>query len=348
MDTAIDTLLQAARLAPSGDNTQPWNFVASRAENRIQIIGNSARDPSPMNSGNRMTRIAIGAALENMCQTAEINQWNHSVEYGDDSASLWLEQPYQGSDLDPAISERVSNRRTYNRQEASPSLIDQLKENVAPEGDASACWITEDDDRKQLCELIAQADSLMLSNKTIRDAFLEKVRFDQPVDAEVDEGLSLGCLELATAERVGMRAMRWIPDRLLKLGGIKRTLRETAFKLATSASGFCVVMCPSEETPGDYRIGRVFQRAWLEITRQKLASQPMMSLMVLRNIRENGAPSLNQQLGSESIKSLLDRFQSLKPLSGNGAPCAMLRYGFADDPSTRVGRLSIDRMKREN
>ena len=61
-------LLKAAAVAPSGDNTQPWRFEVETS--RIRVIVDPARDPSPMNAGQRMARIAAGAAAENIiaCQ----------------------------------------------------------------------------------------------------------------------------------------------------------------------------------------------------------------------------------------------------------------------------------------
>ena len=48
--TALDTLLQAAILAPSGDNTQPWRFRVDREGQSIlagQVIGTVGGERTP-------------------------------------------------------------------------------------------------------------------------------------------------------------------------------------------------------------------------------------------------------------------------------------------------------------
>ena len=339
MNLAIDTLAESARLAPSGDNTQPWTFAVSHSENRLTIESDPSRDPSPMNAGDRMSRIAIGAAIENVIQTARANNWELDVRYSDSTVDVSLHTASDGTDLEPAIRDRVSNRREYQGTKIPEETIRQMKRAVSAEGGVSARWIVSPDDRARLTRLIGDADALMLSNESIRKAFLDKVRFDQPVNAEVDEGLSLGSLEVSAFQRVALRMMQWIPDHVLQIGGAKRTFRQAASRLASSASGFCVVCGEDTDARSDYGVGQVFQRAWLELTRNDLAVQPMMSLLVLQNIRDNGTELLKQQLGVEGVSNLLDRFNESISLEPGTFPRAMLRFGYAEPPTSRTGRL---------
>lgn len=344
MHTAIDSLLLAARLAPSGDNTQPWDFTVERSENRVTILSNPTRDPSPMNAGDRMSRIAIGAAVENMLQMASANGWEFEVDYTEASVSIRMQQSYEPADLSPTLHDRVSNRRKYDGREVPRQVSETLSQSVAAEALAQANWVTQISERRDLCELIGKADACMLSNEQIRKAFLAKVRFDQPSTAVVDEGLSLGSLELSAAERAGLRMMRWMPNILLQIGGAKKTFRSTALKLARSASGFCVVTSKDDMPRTDYDVGRVLQRSWLSLTELGFAVQPMMSLLVLRNIQDNGSQELKRQLNPQGISDLLSQFSNLPALRDRGMPAAMLRFGYAKPPTARTGRLSIEKM----
>lgn len=76
----MEKLVSAAIAAPSGDNRQPWRFQTDSASGRIAIYLDETRDPSPMNSGQRMARIAIGAAIENILVTAGHNGWQAHLE----------------------------------------------------------------------------------------------------------------------------------------------------------------------------------------------------------------------------------------------------------------------------
>src|SRR4051794_35438247 len=75
MDRSLSPLLATAALAPSGDNTQPWRFVVDRDAGTIALEVDASRDPSPMNVGGRMARIAVGAALENLIREARSRGW---------------------------------------------------------------------------------------------------------------------------------------------------------------------------------------------------------------------------------------------------------------------------------
>lgn len=339
--SALETLREAARLAPSGDNTQPWRIELSPNEHTLHLHLAPERDQSPMNVGQNMARIALGAALENIYQTTAANGWLMEEELLDDSISVRLLDEYEAGTLPPSINERATNRKKFYGKELPQSLYDQLRRSMEPNA-SDVLWIEKLEDRKRLCDLIAEADSIILSAKPVRLAFLEKVRFDQPTFAVVKEGLSLGSLEVTAFERVALRMMRYIPDIVLRTAGGPSMFRKAAHKLATSASGFCIVTSSLESPSREYQSGRVFQRAWLSLTSQQLAAQPMMSLLVLQNIVKNlpqhEIPTINRTRSLELLEQfqkLLDGFSSVP----GKAAVAMLRFGLADRPSVRTGRL---------
>ncbi len=49
--TQLESLVEAATRAPSGDNTQPWRFEIREKSNQILIHLDESRDTSPMNAG---------------------------------------------------------------------------------------------------------------------------------------------------------------------------------------------------------------------------------------------------------------------------------------------------------
>src|SRR5262245_33348691 len=75
----LNMLLAAAVRAPSGDNTQPWRFFVVPSKGLLSILLDEDRDRSPMNAGQRMARIAVGAAVENVLRTASRIGWRVSL-----------------------------------------------------------------------------------------------------------------------------------------------------------------------------------------------------------------------------------------------------------------------------
>src|SRR3954454_19058058 len=116
MDESVEAILNAAILAPSGDNTQPWRFVIDRAAGTIALELDEARDSSPMNSDQRMARIAVGAALENLLRRTASLGWAVELK-GAEGRSLALvrltgkDEDRRPNEVEDVIASRVTNRR---------------------------------------------------------------------------------------------------------------------------------------------------------------------------------------------------------------------------------------------
>ena len=91
----------------------------------------------------------------------------------------------------------------------------------------------------------------------------------------------------------------------------------------------------------DLLVGRAMQRAWLALAAEGLAVQPMMSLLVLENVSEHGAPALVESLGRGKLAALRDGFRALVPEIAGWRPAFLMRFGFAPAPSGRTGRLPL-------
>ena len=315
---------------------------------RIAFFVDEARDPSPMNAGQRMARIAVGAALENVLRTAERNRWGAFLEepVAPAVATVRLE-PGPQRDIDPAIAARVTNRRPYDGQAVSAEILAKLKEQTPPLDDVVTHWMADRQRLPPLADLIGRADAVMFGNPTMRKAFLANVRFDAAPDAEVDEGLSLASLELSRGERFGLRMMRWLPNWLLHAAGAMKTFAANTRRLVESAAGLCLVTAADRRPATDLVVGRAMQRAWLALTEQGLAAQPMMSMAVLENVLDQGSPQVVTALGPERVQGLLSELRRLAGEVGDGRLAYLLRWGYAGPVGGRTGRLPLARVAQE-
>jgi hypothetical protein len=57
--TALEQILDLARWAPSGDNTQPWRFVIE-ADNRVAVHGRDTRDHCVYDLDGHASQVALG------------------------------------------------------------------------------------------------------------------------------------------------------------------------------------------------------------------------------------------------------------------------------------------------
>lgn len=341
MNAAIRTLIEAAILAPSGDNTQPWRFRLDENDSELTIAIDESRDPSPMNAGQRMARIAIGAALENIVRTADANRWNVTTRIGDDQVYLGFigSAPDRAGSIGKVIQSRSTNRRCYDRRTAPSGIECVLGDQVSADAAVKTYWITKDDRIRALAALIGRADEAMFGVTAMRQAFLAKVRFDAAATSPVAEGLSLASLELTRADRVALRLLRSLPPWAVRAAGIPRALRKKAMELVGSSSGVCVIVAEDRTNSTDFLVGRAMQQAWLALTELGFAAQPMMSLPVLDNVREHGRSGL---VDGSQVEVFLQDLRTALPDIGQGRPAALLRFGYGSPPSGRTGRRSLD------
>jgi hypothetical protein len=336
----LTSLLDAANWAPSGDNTQPWWFVTDACGERIAFRLDETCDCSPMNAGQRMARIGIGAAIENLLRAAELGGWDATEEpaTAPDLAVVRLRRQGQSVPPDALIAARVTNRRVYDRRPLSPEVLDRLRSDAPIFEGVSTHWLVGRDRIALLADLIGRADALMFGDRSMRLAFLSQVRFDAPAGQQVCEGLPLKALELSRAEAISLRIVSHAPDWVLKVAGAGRIFASKARQLVESSSGMCLIVAPDGADRTDLNVGRTGQRAWLALTEQGLAAQPMMSLLVLENLLERGAPTIAASVGRERITTLDLQFRELVPEIGGGRPAFLLRFGYAPPPRGRTGR----------
>ena len=344
MDRSLASLLTAAGQAPSGDNTQPWRFVVDPESGTIALEEDAKRDPSPMNAGGRMSRIAIGAALENLIRKAQSQGWGVKPERAVYPALAMIRLTETGGKAQTtgdALASRLTNRRLFDRRPVPGEVLDRLIEATPDLGSVRTHWIVGADRLAKLARLIGRADATMFGEASMRRAFLSKVRLDATPGEAVADGLSPSSLELSIFDRWALRVIRRAPDRWLRLVGVSRVFAAKARRLVDSSSGLCLVMARDDGEETDLLVGRAMQRAWLTLTAEGLAVQPMMSLLVLENVCEHGDAALVESLGRGTLAALRDEFRALVPELGGWRPAFLMRFGFAPAPSGRTGRLPM-------
>ena len=330
--------LEAASRAPSGDNLQPWRFDVDAGNGEIAVCIDTTRDRSPMNAGQKMSRIACGAAVQNILIAAAESGGSATLlndENSDVVARIRVRPGRNPVRTPRAIAERATHRGMYSGEELAPSTRTELVAATPRLDGVDTHWVCAPERITAVAKLIGAADALMFSNTAMRTAFFASVRFDRPVREAVDEGLSLGSLELSAAERLALPLAQRSPTALLRLCGVFRGMGAHAKKLAGSASGLCIVTAPDGSDRSCVTVGRALQRAWLELTRHGLVAQPMMSLMVLANALDNGGHGFDRARSEQ----LLAAFRA--ELNLDAKPLFLLRFGYAGPQSGRTGRRAL-------
>ncbi len=320
------TLIKAAILAPSGDNTQSGEFEADKQGATITVFLDETRDRSPMNAGQQMARIACGAAIENIVQTAHHNGLKAQVEYFDDPlqvATVRIEG-YSGAGviIPDCIADRHTNRHLYDGRSLTGEEITRLQNYLPNEGGIEVDWISDRQELLGIANAVGRADALMFGQPEYLLAFLSKVRFDLPPNVAADEGLPVGSLEVSAFERLLLPLLRFAPTFLISSPMMRATYKKNAERLINSASGVVLVNSPDTGNKATALVGRLMQRIWLYLTDTGYVVQPMMSIPVLAN-----AARINSRGPTVQIPR-------------GYAPAVILRFGYGPPATARTGRLS--------
>jgi nitroreductase len=339
----VERILDAARIAPSHGNMQPWRFVAEGET--VSFLVDHERDRSPANTSGRMARIAVGAALE--CALLRAGRMGVTVRFEAPRpgalVTIQLSSPKRNPEPDKALIRRATNRRLYDARPVDDATFQWLNDATPPLEGARTLWFGRERART-LGPILEQGDEVLHEQARTREGLLRTLRFDVRDREEVTQGLSLGCLELSAADRVTLDSIRHTPpDRLAAMGAFKK-MGARARRLVESASGVLIVTTAGSEPSSDVAVGRCMQRAWLALTRRGLVAQPMTSVLQLETIlelddRADGAGLEDRDRASDVVAA----FRAAFPGVERGARIGMLmRYGCAPEPTLRVRRLPLE------
>jgi nitroreductase len=336
----IAHILDAARSAPSRDNLQPWRFVVEG--DTVSFLVDAERDRAPMNAGDRMARMAVGAAVESALVRA--GRMGATVRFRTPIApalvTITFSNPKRTPEPDKALVRRATNRRPYDGRPLDDMTMAALREACPAVDLARTHWFGRERVRT-LAPIIEEGEILYFREPNVRDAALGAMRFDARDREEVPHGVSLGSLELSGPERVALDAFRRTPQDRLEALGAFRKMGAAARKLMESASGVCVITARGDEPASDVNVGRSLQRAWLALTRQGMVAQPMTAIPALEALLERDPASLSGDLAA--ISAVVGGLRGAFPGVERGSRIAFLmRFGWAVAPTSRAGRRPLD------
>ena len=129
--TDFHALIEAAVRAPSGHNSQPWQFALG--DDRITIAPDFSRRLSAVDPDNRELFISLGCATENLSLAAAHFGYATQTTLADDcTVHIALHQQPEPTKqpeneaLYAQIPRRQTNRATYNGSPIPPAQLDPI------------------------------------------------------------------------------------------------------------------------------------------------------------------------------------------------------------------------------
>lgn len=350
MDLRLQTILQHAIMAPSGDNCQPWKFFVK--DMVIDLYNVPDRDTSLYNLKQRASLISHGAVLENIRIAAphvgllskfdlfpdsENPDYVARICFSDAEIADGISSPYF-----QAISERHTNREKYLPVNISDNQIKVWQE--LAERDGEKIWLC--CQKKQIADLsrlLSLNDRLVFEVPELHRFLFEQIRWSDSDAVKTGDGLDIKTLGLNAVDKVAFHFLKHhgLVAALNKFG-FSRIIQMKAGQLLKTASAIVIITIPSS-TPHDYvHGGQLWQRLLLQFASEGLTAQPIAGLACLMCAADEGL--LSGKVSKEQLVLLSQARGELLNIAGcdQSAPLlAMFRVGKGAQV-TRALRMPLE------
>ena len=353
--SVTEKILDHARWAPSGDNTQPWRFEIL-GEDRFLIHGADTRDWCVYDLDGRASQIAIGALLENIDIAASgegMDAVFHLREDTPETAPV-IEVVLAGKNgnasieadpLLPYITLRVTQRRPFASRPLRKADQESLDTAVGP--GYHVVWI----ERKEAKRKMAR---LQFRNARIRHTIPEAYEVHRRIiqwdsrfsrDRIPDQAIGLDPLNI--------KSMRWAMQSWKRIAFLNRYFAGTLMPRVLldlipalkCAAHFVIVADKEPSSQQDFIAGgRAMQRFWLTATRLGLQLQPEMTPLIFSRYVKEGRHFSKDAHANRAATRLRDDLESLLGRENLNAAIFMGRVGYGTYPYSRSVRLPLSEL----
>ena len=318
-DSPLYAILDLARWAPSGDNTQPWRFEIVN-EHYVVVHGHDTRDHCVYDLDGRASQLALGALLETLTIAATQHGLRAQIER---RAGLPETQPtfdvrlvadeHIASDpLLPFITERSVQRRPLSTTALTPAQKQALEAAVA--NDYEVVWLEDFSARLEAARLMFANAHIRL---TIPEAYAVhraiidwNTRFSE--DKVPDQAVGLDPMTL--------KLMHWVMKSWGRVVFFNRFLAGTLLPriqldlipgLACAAHFALAAKAAPDGLDDHVAAGRALQRFWLTATGLGLKLQPEMTPLIFGRYTREGRTFTRVTRAGDTAATLAERLGRL-------------------------------------
>lgn len=344
----IYQILDLARWAPSGDNTQPWAFEQID-DQRFVIHGRDTRSDTVYDLDGRASQLSLGALIETLAIAATghglLLKVTRRADMPDDrptfNAELLQAPGTTPSPLRESIPRRSVQRCPLKTTALTEGELQSLRESVGSEYELVVyqTWA----ERRRWAAMLWLNAGLRLRLPEAFEVHRRVIQWDARYSADriPDQALGVAAPTIALM-RMAMTSWQRIDFLNSWLGGtIAPRIEMDLLPALACAAHVAILARRAPETIDDHVAGgRAVQRFWLNATRLGLQHQPSLTPLVFARFLREGrdftahAPSLAT---ARRVASLLDDL-----LSGQSARGVWLgRIGHGHAALARSGRKPL-------
>ncbi|MBP1672643.1 MAG: UBA/THIF-type binding protein [Bacteroidetes bacterium] len=337
-DSEFYCWLEAASLAPSADNMQPWAF--KKRDDEIEVYYIKERS-LPTDTLDMFGLISVGAAIQNIIITAENRGFSCKITYPNHAtfdklvALLCFSSCESNNELADCIPIRSTNRAPYDiRTKLSNTQIFLLQKSTAS-FPVSCQYIFDKPQFEEIALLDAQSSYIRLEYQPFHDELFDILRFSRSENEKYRYGLTFESLEVPDFAVFFAKFLKFrlFNDLVSKLGFGKLVAYSLSRKL-TKSSCLCLISVTERDCKSYIEAGRGLEQLWLTCTKMGLSVQPYGVLpQYLTKL------DIEPRFFTEKYKNKLfkhkEKFNAVFTESSTKFPALLLRIGQTDQISKR-------------
>ncbi|MHB1331547.1 MAG: nitroreductase family protein [Sulfuriferula sp.] len=346
----LERILDLARWAPSGDNTQPWRFEILGDEH-ILVHGFDTRDHVVYDLDGHASQLAIGALLETMVIAASATGRSATVQRRSDTPETHLlfdvrfrpEASMTPAPLLPCIETRVVQRRPMSTRPLSGEQKQALAGSL-PEG-YSVVWYEGFAQRWRLARFMFDNAKVRLTIPEAYAVHKSVIEWGARFSTDKIPGQAVGVDPLTA------RFMRWVMASWSRveffntylLGHLPPRLQLDLLPGLRCGAHFALIAPAPLVSVDDYiAAGHAMQRFWLTATRLDWLIQPEMTPVIFTRYHRQGVAFTRTQAALAQVRRLNERLGGLLGAERVERVFFMGRIGAGPGPWARSTRKKID------
>lgn len=339
----VKQILEHAVWAPSGDNSQPWEFVWTG--DTLKIFNLPGRDLPFYNYEQRGSYIAHGALIENIFIAAshfglqpEL-QLFPGIEDNLVAEIKFFPTTKIDSELFPYIKLRQTNRRPYDSIVLEATVLNELAQTVSNQENSKVLFITNQEQKAQVAKNLSLNERIVLETKEAHAQFFNHVVWSKEEERSKKTGLLVDGLELKPPQKfIFGLAKSWSVIRILNVLGLSKLVSSDNSKVYAQSSALGVIVCSENRPESFIEAGRILQRIWLKATKDGLSLHPVTGILFLAQRIESGNSS---GLSTDQVQALNKAYAEVKRSFNAGSQHInfLFRLGKALKPSAGTSRF---------
>jgi molybdopterin/thiamine biosynthesis adenylyltransferase len=355
--SAVVRLAEAAHLAPSAGNGQPWLF---RLREQVLDFFLNQRNVSTLDVKHRGSYVALGAALFNAKTAASALGCLGEVELapqngtftGLQNSAKKVASLHLGYGSDPQLSHlfksvqtRSTNRHKGNGTPLSADLLSRLMSAARSEGGVLHLRTTPDS-IAAIADILAESDRIRILSPILHHEMMNELNWTNHPSRT---GIDIDCLALDFTDRIKLQILRrrdilsslasWSAGQAL--GDMTRSLVRSSAAIGVITSPLPQKMSTEDEAAAYLQAGMAMEAVWLTAQDAGIAIQPVSPIFLYAHHQREQETLVSEQY----ITSLLDQsrsFRSLFGLSSEDRLAITLRFSFSPSPSRQGRRKRIE------